>query len=114
MAIKYECQDGTKITEATIRQRLSRAYQKKYDGQPYPRCAETGERAEGSSHIISRQRCKQLRKADLIFNPDNFFPATHEVNRRWENGDETLPNYWKYMEFVKEHDPEGYQKRINL
>lgn len=108
------CSDGTKVSEATIQRRLSQAYRKKYEGNPHPRCTETGERAQGSSHIISQKRCRQLHKTELIWHPDNFFPATHEVNRRWENNDQTLPNYWKYMKFVEKHDPEGYKKRINL
>lgn len=86
----------------------------KYEGNPHPPCDETGVPAQGSSHIVSQKRCKELHKTELIWDQRNFFPATHVTNSRWESNDFTLKNYWYYMEIVKELDPEGYQKRLNL
>ena len=110
----YYTSTGERITDATIKARLSKAYRERYGGEPHPRCEETGLPAQGSSHIVSQARCKQLHKSEMIYNPRNFFPATHQVNSRWESNDVTLRNYWTYMDVVKEIDPEGYQKRINL
>jgi hypothetical protein len=111
---KYYCSDGSAVSQSVIDRRRSEAYRKKYEGEPYPLCEETGQRSEGSSHIVSQKRCKELHKTELIWNPSNFFPATHETNSRWESNDSTLKNYWEYMEIVKEFDPIGYQKRLNL
>lgn len=113
MAIYYKCSNGERVTQATIDRRLSEAYRKRYeDGHAV--CEETGKCAEGSSHIISQKRCKQLHLTDLIWNPENFFPATNEINRQWENNNTELKNYEKYMKVVEKYDPEGYRKRRNL
>jgi|SRR5690606_5725371 len=114
MANYFYTSDGERITDATIKKRLSKAYRKRYGGMAHPCCEETGLPAQGSSHIVSQKRCKQLHKADLIYNPRNFFPATHDVNSRWESNDVTLKNYSRYMEVMKEFDPEGYRKRLYL
>lgn len=113
MANYYKCSNGERVTQATIDKRLSEAYRERYENG-FACCEETGLRAEGSSHIVSQKRCKQLHKTELIWTLDNFFPALNSVNSRWENNDQTLKNYWKYMEIVKKYDPEGYNKRINL
>ena len=110
--IYYTTSSGERVSEATIQKRLSKAYRQRYDGEPYPCCEETGTRAQGSSHIISQSRCKELHKTELIWNPDNFFPATHVTNSRWESNDKKLRNYDEYMEFMKIHDLEGYNKRL--
>jgi hypothetical protein len=111
---KYYCSDGSAVSEATISKRRSEAYREFYGGEAHPCCEETGLPAQGSSHIVSQKRCKELHKTELIWNPRNFFPATHEVNSRWESNDSTLKNYDKYMEIMKEFDPLGYEKRLNL
>jgi len=111
---KYYCSDGSAVSQSTIDRRRSEAYRKKYVGEAHPSCEETGLPAQGSSHILSQSRAKSLHKTELIWEPDNFFPATHETNSRWEHNDSTLKNYWKYMEYLKTVDDEGYQKRLNL
>jgi hypothetical protein len=111
MANKYYDSLGVAYTQAEINRKRSEAYLKKYDGKPHPTCEETGVPAQCSSHIISQSRCKELRIVELIWNPENFFPATHEVNSRWEANDKTLRNYNKYMQVVKKFDPETYHKR---
>jgi len=114
MSIYYYCSDGARVTQATIDKNLSRAYRDRYEGEPHPRCEETGVAAECSSHIISQKRCKELHMTELIWNPINFFPATHNVNSRWESNDTTLRNYNEYMDVVRKFDPIGYEKRLNL
>lgn len=109
---KYKCSDGTEMTQRQIDLKRSWAYRYKYESNPHPRCEETGERAQCSSHIISQKRCKELHKTELIWDADNFYPATYEANSRWESNDRTLKNYDKYMKFVQKHDPEGYLKRV--
>lgn len=110
---KYRCSNGELVSEATIKKNLSKAYRDKY-GTQFATCEETGEQAQGSSHIVSQKRCKQLHKTELIWNPRNFFPATYVTNSRWESNDSTLRNYEEYMKIVEEFDPEGYRKRRNL
>lgn len=112
--IKYECSDGTRVSQATIDRRLSEAYREKYSGMPFPCCQDCGQPAQGSSHIVSQKRAKQLRKTELIWNHDNFYPACNSCNSRWESHDVTLPNYDTYMEVMKLFDEEGYLKRLNL
>lgn len=108
----YECSDGTRVTQKEIDKKRSEAYKEKYANDPYPRCEETGERAQCSSHIISQKRCKQLRMTELIWNTANFYPATFDANSRWESNDRTLKHYQKYMQFLKMYDLEGYNKRL--
>ena len=110
--IKYNCSNGEKVSAATISKRLSKAYRDKYEGQPHPCCEEYGTPAECSSHIVSKQRCKQLHRAELIWDPINFYPATYKANLRWEQNDTTLLNYSRYMEILREFDEEGYYKRL--
>lgn len=113
MAIKYNCSNGERVSEATIKKRLSESYRRRYEGIPHPRCEETGLPAQGSSHIISKKRCKELGNTELIWNEENYFPATHDVNLRWEANDTKLRNYERYMDIVKKYDKEGYERRIN-
>ena len=102
--IYYTTSDGERVSDATISKRLSKAYRQRYDGEPYPCCEEMGIRAQGSSHIISQKRCKEIGKTELIWNPDNFFPATHVTNSRWESDDKTLRNYEEYMTFMRSEE----------
>jgi len=110
---RYYCSDGERVTKDQIKSRLTEAYKKKY-GTLFVRCEETGEESQGSSHIISQKRCQDLHMSEMIWNPNNFYPATHKSNSRWESNDSTLKHYEKYMAFMEIHDPEGYRKRRNL
>lgn len=109
----YHCSNGERVTQATIDRRRSDAYRKAYQDNPNQICR-CSERAQGSSHIVSQQRCKHLHRAELIWARVNFTPACNSCNSRWESNDETVPGYEEFMRILEHLDPEGYAKRLNL
>jgi hypothetical protein len=113
MPNQYYCSDGTRVSQTTIDRKRSEAYKKAYGDSPIQKCA-CGERAQGSSHIVSQQRCKHLHRTELIWDRRNFYPACNSCNSRWESNDETLKNYTELMERIEILDPEGHAKRIYL
>lgn len=111
----YQCSNGEKVSQATIDNRRSKAYKLAYQMMDNSICEGCEkERAQGSSHIVSQQRCKHLHKTELIWLRINFFPASHNCNSRWESNDTTLKNYKRCMAILEVLDPEGYTKRIEL
>jgi hypothetical protein len=111
MANLYYTTSGERVSQATIDRRRSAAYREAYAGLPHPSCESCGKRAEGSSHIVSQKRCKELRKSELIWDRINFYPACNLHNSAWESNDTSLPNYQRLMEILQKLDPEGYEKR---
>lgn len=114
MPIMYRCSDGTKISEATIKKRLSDAYRDKY-WQGHPFCEGCGlTKAQGSAHLIPKARLKHLGLSDKIYHPDFFVPACHCCNLILENitSEEikTLMCYEKLLKLTKKYDPERYSK----
>ena len=113
----YQTSTGERITDSTIKARLSKAYRLKYDGEPSPCCEGCGGRAEGSAHIIAKARLKTLHLADKIYHPDFFFPACHRCNGAIENpsGQEwkKLFNKDYCLELIEKWDKELYQKFCN-
>ena len=82
----YYCSDGSRVSEATIKRKLSEAYRKKYDGEPHPLCEGCGlVSAQGSAHIVPKAELKELHMTELIWNPIMFFPACHSCNSIAEN-----------------------------
>lgn len=110
---KYFCSNGERVSQATIDRRRSEAYKKAYGDQPIQFCA-CRERAQGSSHIVSQQRCKHMHRTEMVWYRSNFYPACNRCNSRWESNDTTLENYAELMEKLEVLDPEGYRKRIYL
>lgn len=109
----YYCSDGTRVSEATIQQRLSKAYRSKYwDGRPA--CEGCGNIAMGSAHILPKARLKVLHLTEMIWNPEMFFPACHSCNLACEAiySDEfkKLLCYDKCLTIIKNYDPERYSK----
>lgn len=113
--VKYFCTNGERVSQATIDKRRSEAYRKAYGDQGHPTCRGCQlTRAQGSSHIVSQKRCKELHKTELIWFQKNFFPACNVCNSKWESNDTTLKNYDVCMEIMSHLDPEGYRKRVEL
>ncbi len=114
--IKTLCSDGTKISEATIKSRLSKAYRDKYEGNPHPYCAGCGGKAQGSAHIIPKSQLKLLGLSDKIYHPDFFFAACYKCNQVCENissGDiKKLMNYQTILELIRTYDVERYKKML--
>lgn len=115
MANKYYDSGGKAYTQATIDKKRSEAYRDKYG--PYPQyCHGCGSSTtNGSAHIVSQKAAKNMRKVELIWAHENFFPACAVCNLRVESNGPSFYDLtnWQYcMEIIKKHDPERYQKLI--
>jgi hypothetical protein len=76
---KYNTSSGERVSDATIKRRLSETYRRLYpDGTP--RCMGCGGMAQGSAHIVPKKRCKDIGKADYIWLPLNIIPTCHVCN----------------------------------
>ena len=117
--IKAYCSDGARVSEAQIKAHYTHALHKKHAGNPHPICGcGCGEKAVDNDHTIAKARCKEIHKAELIWDPENFESSCRKSHREWENmkGGEWIlhANVEKRLRYLKEHDPEGFKKRINL
>jgi hypothetical protein len=115
----YYCSNGSKISEAGIRARYSDALREKHAGNPRPICGcGCGGPAVHNDHTIAKSRCKQLHKAELIWNPENFESSCAIAHDQWEAFKSGMwilhANCSKRLLFLKEHDPEGFTVRITL
>ena len=112
--------DGKRYSESMIRRRYSISLHDKHEGEPFPRVCKACEKrnAVHNDHTISQKRCKQIHKTDLIWDPRNFEDSCAICHGQWEaikNGDWiNHKNLESRLRFLKEHDPEGFEIRINL
>ncbi len=114
---RYYCSDGTRVTEATIKANLSKAYREKYAGEPMQTCFECGvAQAQGNMHIIPKATLKHLHKTELIWDWEMFVPGCHRCNTVLENVSspefKLLNGYEYYLEIFRKHDLERYLKSI--
>lgn len=69
-------------------------------------------------HTISQKRCKDIGKPELIWNVDNIEYSCRECHMAWESyksGEfRHHKNFERRMAFMKEHDYEGYVKRMEV
>lgn len=122
---RYSCSDGSLVSQYQISVNLKLTYAK-IDETRLPFCEGSGKTGVplSHSHTISQARCKQLGKAELIWDEDNIFleefeaptsnpTASHNV---WELGNiekkTTLVNFDKKLEYIKLHDIEQYMKLV--
>lgn len=110
------CSDGTRVTDATCKARLSKTYRSLYEGTGHPNCAGCGGRANGSAHIVPKARAKQLGKSELIWSKDNILPACHICNTILENPQsEDFRNLLCYdyvVSVLEKYDYERYTKSV--
>lgn len=110
----YKCSDGSKISEAGIKAKLSAAYREFYLFEPLGSCEGCGEPAQGTAHIVPKARLKQIGKTEFIWNPIDFMRACHRCNSVVENvsSDDILKmkNYDKIKKVLTEYDPERASK----
>lgn len=78
------------------------------------------------SHIISRARCKQIGKPELIYDPGNLVVECYEAptsypkacHNIWETGTmaqrENLTTYERKKEYIRRHDPQMYTKMFEI
>lgn len=111
---------GEALTHETIMRRYSQSLLKKHGGRTsFGLCSACQERrAVHNDHTIPKARCKHIHKAELIYDPDNYEDSCDICHKQWESyqsGEWLLHhNCERRLAFVKKHDPEGYEKRINL
>jgi len=71
-----------------------------------------------NDHTIAKARCKVIGKSELIWHPGNFESSCAKSHDEWEafkSGAWCLhANVEKRLRFLKEHDPEGFEIRVNL
>lgn len=118
MTLHY-CSDGSRIKETGIQTRYSAAIRLKHIGQSSFTCqACLKAQAVHNDHTIAKARCKVLHKTELIWDMRNFEDSCARCHSEWENyksGDWLKHhNVEKRLGFMKEHDPDGYNKRIQL
>lgn len=113
------CSDGRRVSQATIDKELSLAYREKYEADQRIIC-ECCQNAwsVASDHTIAQARCKVIHKTELIWNLLNFVRSCEICHKDWESfksGEWTLhKNVIQRLEFLKEHDPEGFNIRIEF
>ncbi len=116
MPNKYYCSNGERVTEATIKSRLSAAYKRWYAGEGIQVCAGCGGVASGTAHILPRSQCKVLHKTELIWDKFNTFPACHMCNAIAENiqsdAIKELKNYDRILHVLSVLDEERFKKMI--
>ena len=112
--ILYKCSNGSEVTESQIKTKLSRAY-KTTAFSPLCECCGT-EPATEHDHTISKARCKVLHKTELIWDSHNWSDSCRSCHGQFESyksGEcNQHLNYMKRIMFMKEHDIEGFKKRL--
>lgn len=112
----YHTSTGERVTQGQIDARLKKSYRQNESDYV---CQSRGVNCQTSpcdhDHSISQKRCKELHKAELIYDPENWViscRACHSEHESWKSGLNQLhKNYTKRMEYMKKHDPEGYRAR---
>lgn len=107
------------IDQSYIKEKLINIY-KKIDTEREPVCCGCGRGGIplSHSHIISRKRCKEIGKPELIYDEDNIelecFFDNRSCHHVWEHGTlaekKKMINFAKKMEYVKKNDPEKLYK----
>lgn len=95
------CSDGSVVSEATIKRRLSETYREMYQGS-HPRCRGCGAAAQGSAHIVPKSICKSLGKTEYIWSPINIIPACYKCNSIIESYKSTEFRSLNCFEYVLE------------
>ena len=97
------------VPQAEINRKLSETY-KRMDAIHKPGFGMTHD------HTISQKRCKQLKKPWLIWHEGNIEYSDLTIHNQWESYKDGKfakhKNFEKRMAFLKEHDIEGWEKRM--
>ena len=106
--------NGLTVTQNQIETKLKKTYQNMPLLWTCECCGE--QRAQDHDHTISRARCKSIGKTELIWDENNVSQSCRECHRDWEsyrNGRfEDHQNVKKRMLYVKRHDLENFEKRM--
>jgi len=123
---RYRCSDGSLVSQVQINRKYAECIDKIALDRP-PICEGTGrgDLPVSFSHTISRVRCKQIGKTELIWDAENIeIESFHErssnpfgAHNIWEDGSleqkKGLINFSKKMSFIKKHDMELYKEKFN-
>jgi len=120
---RYRCSDGTTVTKIEI----NRNYQRTCDEIRFERdpvCQGTGrtDLPLSFSHTISRKRCQQLGKSELVWDKENIEVESYEppcsnpisAHNIWESASlqvkKTLLNFERKLQYIKVHDPQSWYR----
>jgi hypothetical protein len=120
---KYRCSDGSIVSEITIKRKYAEVCDK-IDTTREPVCqgSNRGDVPLSHSHTISRARCKEIGKTELIWDPNNIElegfeePTSNPTKSHniWEVGSwdkkSNLLNFNRKLKIIKREDPEQYRK----
>ncbi len=118
MANMYYCSDGSRVSEATIQKRYTESKREKYEYQSTLPCGGCNAQSVHNDHTIAKARCKVIHKTELIWNKDCYVRSCEICHHQWEGFKSgewvNHKNVEERLLFLKEHDPEGYQIRVEL
>jgi hypothetical protein len=123
---KFRCSDGSLVSQVEIKRRYAETCDKIKQTRP-AMCEGSGrwDVPLSFSHTISQADCKALGKTELIWDERNIELEGFEAptsrpdmaHNIWEVGameDKVmLLNFNRKVDFIKIHDPEGYQNIMN-
>lgn len=121
----YSCSDGEKMTEEKVRGMLKTCINFMDDRRKAANislflCDAYNMRMAviDHDHTIAKARCKELGKTELIWDEDNIEYSSRQAHQEWESYKDGAflnhRNFEKRMNFLKIHDPEMYEKRIQV
>ena len=88
----------------------------KHGGSTSVVCEGCGSIAMDNSHIISRKRCKEIGRTELIWDPNNVVNYCRNCHHNYENyksGEwKKLRNYIHLVRYLKDNDFEHLTKRL--
>lgn len=120
---KFRCSDGTMVSQVEVKRYYAETCDKIKKTRP-AMCQGSGrwDVPLSFSHTISQADCKAIGKTELIWDERNIELEGYEAptskptmaHNIWEVGTMAqkimLLNFERKVEFIKEHDPEGYNK----
>lgn len=115
-----KCSDGTLVSPSQINKRYFESRKKKYSGITFTPICEgcNKDRSVDNDHTIAQARCKVIHKTELIWHPLNYVRSCRKCHMEWENfkSGEWIHhlNVRERLAFLKEHDPDGFNVRIEL
>ena len=112
----YKTSDGKAVNQKAIDRLYSKSLKEKHAGKTFHICEGCGAVAEHNDHTISRARCKELHKTELIWDPANYVSSCAQCHEDWENYKSgkylNHNNVNERMSFLFKNDLATYQKRI--
>ena len=111
----YLTSSGERITQTQINSRLAKMRNSMLHKYVCECCGIN--QADDHDHSISQKRCKELHKTELIWDEANISfscRACHLAHESYKSGEfQYHKNVVKRMLYIREHDLEGFQKRLN-